>query len=428
MNNMFGHAPFDLSRSWQCRAALPLSVMAVAYIVLYLANIRPFGNVSLYHPISLPLVILGVAMLIRPWGWADVAAICLLMWIAFLAAAGSPDLGSALEVMAMGGVALLIRFLPAPKAAALPTACFAFLAASCLMFVLSVTTRWGLGLRRELYAGAVIDPSQLELSVVPWFHQGGLTLYLFSFGYHVAAAVPVALGLAVATSGWRSILWGFASLIALFSLVAAGQRSALLAAGFGIAALAPIMRWRARPAMFGLTLVATAVLVGGVSIQGATGARASAVARALSANSDAGDRFAVQATALRVIANYPLGLNVHARPYEGTMLAFGAPTGIAPHNAYLTRTLWYGWTALAVAASLFGVVALNAIGTWRRVWLCLDQNTTIEIVLLSALIGVLVNACFHNGGFLSLSSHTVAPLMIYLAWRDRVQEGKLCAV
>ena len=259
----------------------------------------------------------------------------------------------------------------------------------------------------------------------------GLSAGTIAFAYHLAVAIPLAIGLLLVLpfrllpirhSGERGSvsipskilshewIWRGVAIVVLTGLMTAlvlnASRSALLGVFFGgMVALSPLMLklpgLRRTPNLLSLAIVAVATfaLVSLIEERGAFNQRLVSVQ-----DTSARARLPMVITALRYAVEYPLGTVVY-EPEQRHL-----PSGLdpvvqkevlrhTPHNQFLVVLVYYGWPGLALLVTFYGVIAVALLSSIR---LAMKLGTAEATVLVASLAGCIAaygcHSLFHNAG------------------------------
>jgi hypothetical protein len=240
--------------------------------------------------------------------------------------------------------------------------------------------------------------------------QGGLGFLLHMFGYQLAAGVPLLASQALLSKRWTKWLAGLATFAGVATLLLAGQRSALIGAALVLPLI--LLVSRNRRTLLVLCGIAAIAFVTATMSDLPEVRKYNTVDR-LQSSSDASTRLDLQLWALRQSVQYPLGI-VGARIDYASIAEVWTPRGpLAPHNGYITRTLFYGWPVGIMSLLLFGYLA--AIG-WRSFRQARTDENFVEVGWLFATISVSANALFHNASVITANSDSVLAILMFASW------------
>ena len=296
-----------------------------------------------------------------------------------------------------------------------------FFALSFLLFVVTLISQTGLLLRDFLYSG--IDASKyvgvLGLDSTH-FRQGGLSYFLFTFGYQIAGGTMLLIGMAIVQSGKLKVFFIISTIIAITTLFVAGQRSAIVGVGTGAILLFPLFKIK----RIGFAVLLTVVLlIGSFYTVSKTivfrGENNTSMGRLLGdnpANDDILYRLTAQVVGAKLILNYPLGIrnaNISFSQEVFNLTGYYIPS---IHNGYLGVILSYGWLFGAIIILVCYKIIRMGLSTLKLSFT--ETEHKIEIIVYASLISVMVNALFHNASIFTFSSESLVLLFLYSAWYD----------
>jgi hypothetical protein len=290
-----------------------------------------------------------------------------------------------------------------------------FYCASILLFLATLVSPVARDLRMTLYADTVARSASVEESGGDTesvdVQQGGFSYLLHTFGYQLAAGVPFIAGLALLDPSRKRSYWTLALASGVAALAMAGQRSAVLASGIAfIGLLSWTSGWVRKTAVAALVAAACA---GFLAAPGLEDVRTYNTALRFRTSADAENRLDLQVWTLSQSLRYPIGIAGDQVDYASIAPVWTARGPLAPHNGYLTRLLWYGWGVGALTLGILAVLTRMAACSWRA-WRK-QFAMPLECVGLWALIGVMINALFHNASFVTFNADTLVILFFYCA-------------
>jgi len=270
---------------------------------------------------------------------------------------------------------------------------------------------------RLLIYNSIFQNKEYSYSVT---NPNGLSSLLFLFGYQIAVSVPLTLMLIFVEKRKRwKIFWVIGSVLSIFSMMYAGERSVLLAV---VVVLVFFLCSRKRFRMATLIIFIAVILLLislRVDIRQPTFERLQESEKRIEAT----ERVKLQFGGLKVALNNPLGLSVAGKRWgDEARLAgadFGAWSGaeIAVHNGYLGRIIPYGW----ILGILMGLVLYRLLQAIRLIFSLLKTNIKgiqYALVVAFALISVLIQALFHNSSIFSFNATSVTIALLFLTWID----------
>lgn len=291
-----------------------------------------------------------------------------------------------------------------------------FLTVSSAFFLVTVFSSSARELRSQLYFGNEQMADKLEDTLgeemvdSDHFQQGGLSVFLHSFGYQIAGGLVLCAGMALFGKSRDRFAWVAAVAISVAAMVLAGERSALIATFLSIAAMLVALR------RFGYAAVLIVVGAGGALIASTDilefdEARKYNVISRLQEEEDVASRLDLQLWALSKIPYYPLGLSAMGDTYDAALARDHRTDRFAPHNGYITRTLFFGW---AVGVAIFSILfILFRMGRSTVKAQSGDNATSIEVPLLWAAVSIMFNALFHNSSIATFDPPTLTLILLY---------------
>jgi hypothetical protein len=288
----------------------------------------------------------------------------------------------------------------------------AFYVISMTLFLLTVFVPGASEVRAALYMSSAKRMAGLEdellESATHLVEQGGLSFYLHNFGYQLACAAAFFIALAASDKGLRATKWTAAAALSAFTILLAGQRSAL--AGAACALLFVMLAVR-RSRAFAVMAIIAAIGWATAELGGFDDVRAYNTLGRLQTYSDTESRLSLQAWALATSLAYPLGIVGAGVSYDEIAPMFGMRGALAPHNGYVTRLLWFGWP---IALFVGAVVRVLWSMARRTIRVHLNRARSVwELASLAGLGAVMVNALFHNASFVTFNADTLAMMFLY---------------
>lgn len=409
------------SSNLRSRFAWPtgLSVFAsVAWIAIYLADVRAL-NLPMHLLLAPVLVALTIPFARIPRGRTSIALVLLLVcYIVQKAVDPGLSFRKLLELLLLAYCFSLACIRTSGGCRTLSWGIAGFLLASCLFFLATIWIPSVQNLRTQLYfsedlSNRVEDSIGEDMVDSDHFQQGGLSIFLHNFGYQVAAAVVIFVALAVySKSNLRFALYGGAAVSAL-AMILAGERSVLVAVTLTLFAM--LLALRQFGYALGLFLAGLGffiLLTADIGLFNST--RSYNLLSRLQDKGDSSQRFDLQFWALSKIPQYPLGIKGAGDDYDRALARDHRSDRWAPHNGYITRTLFYGWP---VAMIIVLIVLLVARAARRTINDPAGAGTPVEAPMLWTTTSVLLNALFHNPSFATFDQITIVLMLTYLvAW------------
>ncbi|HET7435648.1 MAG TPA: O-antigen ligase family protein [Thermoanaerobaculia bacterium] len=225
----------------------------------------------------------------------------------------------------------------------------------------------------------------------------GLFAAAFTFGYYLAALVPVAVSMYLVRRNLRNAL---IALTAVLGVIAVQQRSALLATAICLPVLLLMHgaeSHRLRRVIMGMLLL---LIAGGlfISRNAPTDDDPSSLGR-YSHFMDRG-RLQVADTALAFIVDHPFtgGAIEYVHFYQSRLRSDAVYDVIAPHNLFLNAAVFLGFPGLMLILLFLVTLGLVFVSVWRT---ARRRHDWLAIGSIFGLAGYLINAQFHNASFVT---------------------------
>jgi len=289
-------------------------------------------------------------------------------------------------------------------------------------------------IRAELYADTYIqesyERSASALTIANGFRTG-LTPRAHGLGYVSCGALAYAsLALLVGSRGRARLANVLLLLLAALSLAAlyySLQRSAVLGAvaGLGLLYLGPFKATLSTRLPFVLALIVAAVAaILPVAVSESSRRGSDIVTKSLTAE-DYGFRLALQAQALKLTLQSPLGLRFSDKNWAedgfqpvAERYDLGGMRPLAPHNGYLSVLLNYGWVGAALVLTFLGSAAGTILRVVRQPADTPGFSSKSAAVIAASCFGLLfMQSMFHNASVMNREPVCLAftTLLGYLA-------------
>ncbi|MBM2832895.1 MAG: hypothetical protein HW406_56 [Candidatus Brocadiaceae bacterium] len=257
-----------------------------------------------------------------------------------------------------------------------------------------------------------------EATVYP----NGLSQLLFLFGYQVSVSVPLTIILFSIEKGkvWK-IFWGIGCIVSLLAMICAAERSVMLAAASAVT----FFLYSRKQIKFAVLLLALSLLTLFIfsHLEGSHEKHLMYRLQDEESGAEAFARLKLQLVGLVVIVKNPLGLTLTGRNWTdevwsagGNFDAWGGEE-TAVHNGYLGRVIPYGW----IYGVLMAVVLLHLCKLIKKVSLFAKKNkerAQYAQAVSFSLIGVLIQACFHNASLFNFNAVSVTIALLLSVWVD----------
>lgn len=256
-------------------------------------------------------------------------------------------------------------------------------------------------------------------------YANGLSPLLFLFGYQIAAALPLYV-LAVFNEKNRKwkMFYVLGSVISLFAMLFAGERSVFLAAAISISMFL-YKRKSIKLAAFLMLLSLASMFM--ISLHES---ERQVVARLQSAEQklEVVERLKLQMVGVVTIINNPMGLVYEGKRWGDEAASYGVDfrkfgnEEIAVHNGYLGRVISYGW----FFGFLIVLTMVILIKNIKAVLSCRSSEKDSQVIsqaqiIAYTLISILIQALFHNSSIFSFNGPSLTVMFLFLAWSNLVR-------